>query len=99
VNSDSDHKSVLGRVEPREWDPDDDAAREAALEDVNQVIGRLSSLLDREQHLGEPGSARMTELRERQAEWAQVAESLHNASRERVEHIRATCSQILRGTT
>jgi hypothetical protein len=97
MSSGHDDRSVLGKVTPAEWNPADEAAREAALEEVSQVIGLLSSHIAREEHAHQPDPARIDELKERQAQWAQAAESLYAASRERIDDIRAACSQILRG--
>lgn len=98
MSSSSDDSSVLGRVKPAEWNLDDEAAREAALEEANRVIGLLSERIAREEHTRPPSPARIAQLRDRQARWAQAADSLHNASPDRVDDIRAASSQILRGT-
>jgi hypothetical protein len=95
--SSSDHESILGRVAPMSWSLDHEAAREAAVDEVNQVVGLLSSLIATEERAEQPATARIAELTDRQAGWARAGENLYNASREHIDEIRATCAQILHG--
>lgn len=88
---------MLRDVTPAEWDPEAEAAREAAMEGINRVVGRISARLSEEEHQDQPDPGQVASLLEQQAHWARVSGGLHHASAQRIAEIRAECSRILSG--
>jgi hypothetical protein len=94
---DEDH-SVLDEVTPVEWDPQAEASYEAAMEGINQVIGRLSALIDGEERRDRPDQGRIDSLLQQQARWSSASARLRPADAQRIADIRRECSRLLSQT-
>jgi predicted hotdog family 3-hydroxylacyl-ACP dehydratase len=93
--SHSEDESVLARVEPATWSPEDGTAYEVALEGINQVIGAYSALIGRAEASDALDSAAIESWRTAQGEWAQKRRALSPADRAGVAQVRAACSALL----
>jgi hypothetical protein len=91
----AEDESVLARLGPVTWSPEDGIAYEVALEGINQVVGAYSALIGREEAAEIPDIAAIESWQAAQAEWANTRRTLSPEDRAAVERVRAECSTLL----
>jgi hypothetical protein len=84
--------SILGRLQPHGWSPEDVTAYEIAVDGIHRVIGIYTGRL----HEQRDDPAAVAESRAEIARWADVQQQLRIGDRERVAEVRRQCSAIVR---